>query len=66
MARIVYDSKGNKLGSYDGNDYSGTIYDKDGNYAGKYSGGHNLYNKEGSSRGTYNNPEHAVRILLEK
>lgn len=66
MARIVKDSKGNKLGSYDGNDYSGKIYDKDGNYVGHYAAGHNLYNKDGASRGFCNNPEDAVRILLEK
>lgn len=54
MARIVYNSKGNKLGSYDGN------------YAGKYWG-HTIYNKNGSSRGYHDgNPEKTVRILLEK
>ena len=29
MARIVYDSNGEKLGSYDGNEDSGEVYDKD-------------------------------------
>lgn len=66
MARIVYDSNGNKLGSYDGTDDSGKVYDKDGNYAGEYWG-HEIFNKDGMSRGYHNGiPENAVRILLER
>ena len=66
MARIVYDSNGEKLGSYDGTDDSGEVYDKDGNYAGKYWG-QEIYNKDGNSRGFHDgNPEHTVKILLEK
>jgi hypothetical protein len=66
MARIVYDSNGNKLGSYDGDNDSGEVFDKDGNYAGKYWG-HEIFNKDGNSRGYHNgDPEETVRILLEK
>lgn len=66
MARIVYDSNGNKLGSYDGDSDIGKVYDKDGNYAGKY-GEHEIFNKDGASRGYYNGyPEEAVKILLER
>ncbi len=66
MARIVYDSNGNKLGSYDGTSDSGEVYDKDGNYAGKYFEGE-IFNKDGMSRGYHNgDPEKTVRILLER
>ncbi len=66
MARIVYDSNGEKLGSYDGNEDSGEVYDKDGNYAGKYWG-NEIFNKDGMSRGYHDgNPEHTVKILLER
>ena len=66
MARIVNDSNGNKLGSYDGTDDMGTVYDKDGNFAGKYFE-HEIFGKDGMSRGYHNgDPEKAVRILLEK
>ena len=66
MARIVYDSNGEKLGSYDGDNDIGEVYDKDGNYAGKYWG-HEIFNKDGMSRGYHDgNPEKTVRILLER
>ena len=66
MARIVNDSNGNKLGSYDGDNDMGKVYDKDGNYAGEYWG-HEIFNKEGASRGYHDgNPEKNVRILLER
>ena len=66
MARIVNDSNGNKLGSYDGDNDMGKVYDKDGNYAGEYWG-HEIFNKEGASRGYHDgDPEKTVRILLEK
>lgn len=66
MARIVYDSNGNKLGSYDGGSDIGKVYDKDGNLAGEYWG-HEIFGKDGMSRGYHNgDPEQAVRILLER
>lgn len=66
MARIVLDSNGNKLGSYDGTSDSGDVYDKNGNYAGRYFEGE-IFNKDGNSRGHHNgDPEMAVRILLER
>ncbi len=66
MARIVYDSNGNKIGSYDGTEDMGKVYDKDGNYAGEYWGGE-IFNKDVMSRGMHNSiPEQTVRILLEK
>lgn len=66
MARIVYDSNGNKLGSYDGNNDIGKVYDKDGNLAGEYWG-HEIFGKDGMSRGYHNgDPEKAVKILLER
>ena len=66
MARLVYDSNGNKLGSYDGTSDLGKVYDKDGEYAGEYWGGV-IYGKDGMSRGDHNgDPEKAVKILLEK
>ncbi|MBD5409174.1 MAG: hypothetical protein HDR54_07305 [Treponema sp.] len=66
MARIVLDSNGNKLGSYDGTSDSGKVYDKDGNYAGQYFE-HEIFNKDGNSRGYHNgDPETAVKILLER
>ena len=66
MARIVNDSNGNKLGSYDGDNEIGKVYDKDGNYTGEYWG-HEIFNKDGMSRGYYNgNPEDAVKVLLER
>lgn len=66
MARIVLDSNGNKLGSYDGTSDIGKVYDKDGNYAGEYFG-NDIFNKDGNSRGYHNgDPEKTVKILLEK
>ena len=50
MARIVYDSNGNKLGSWDGNHDWGEVYDAEGNYAGKYYD-HMIFNKDGADRG---------------
>lgn len=66
MARIVYDSNGNKLGSYDGSNDIGKVYDKNGNYAGEYWG-HEIFGTDGMSRGYHNgDPEKTVRILLER
>ena len=66
MARLVYDSNGNKLGSYDGNIDSGEVYDCNGNFAGKYWG-HEIFNKDGMSRGYYDGyPENSVKVLLER
>ena len=65
MAKIVYDSNGNKLGSYDGDTERGKVYDKDGNFAGEYWG-QEIFNKDGMSRGYHNgDPEQTVKILLE-
>lgn len=66
MARIVYDSNGNKLGSWDGNHDWGEVYDAEGNYAGKYYD-NMIFNKDGADRGYHDgDPEETVRILLEK
>ena len=66
MARIVNDSNGNKLGSYDGDNDRSKVYDKDGNYAGEYWG-HEIFGKDGMSRGNYDGyPEHSVQVLLAR
>mgnify|MGYP006873008117 CR=1 FL=1 len=64
MIYTITDSSGNKMGSYDGDNEIGKVYDKDGNYLGKY-GEHEIFNKDGMSRGYYNgSPEEALKTLL--
>ena len=66
MARIVYDSNGNKLGSYEGSSDIGKVFDKDGNPAGEYWGG-DIFDKNGMRICGHNgDPEKTVKILLER
>ncbi len=64
MIYTITDSYGNKMGSYDGDNERGKVYDQNGNYIGEYWG-HEIFNKDGMSRGYYNGyPEEALKTLL--